>query len=159
MTLTILQQLILGIIQGITEWLPVSSSGVITLVMTNFFNITDFGFLLQSALLLHLGTFFAALVYFRKDVYNLIKSLFRYKYSDDATKKTLKFLIISTIISGVIGLLILKGLITFENYLEITGKTITLIVGILLLFTGIVQIKINNKGLKKVRSLKNSDGG
>jgi len=157
MTLTILQQLILGIIQGITEWLPVSSSGVITLVMTNFFNITDLRFLLQSALLLHLGTFFAALVYFRKEVWDLTKSLFDYNQSDRETKNILKFLIISTVISGLIGLLILFGLMSFENYLDITGKTITFFVGVLLLFTGIIQIKINSRGLRKEIHLKNKD--
>jgi undecaprenyl-diphosphatase len=158
MQLTIFQQVILGIIQGITEWIPVSSSGFVTLVMTNFFGITDLGFLLHSALLLHLGTFFAALVYFRKDVAEIFKTLFKYRYSNEANKRIFKFLAISTIISGIIGLIILKLLTSLENNFETTGKTITLFVGALLLLTGVIQIKTNNKGLREVRNLKNSDG-
>jgi len=79
---SILIQFILGAIQGITEWLPVSSSGMVALVNANFLGITDVGQLVHLALFLHLGTFFAALVYFRKDVWQLTKSLFHYKKSD-----------------------------------------------------------------------------
>lgn len=158
MQLTIIQQIILGVIQGITEWLPVSSSGFVTLVMSNFFKITDIGLLLQSALLLHLGTFFAALIYFRKDVAQFFTTLFKYKYQDKPSKKIFKFLFISTLISGIIGLLILKVLMSFGDYLEITGKAIIFFVGVLLLFTGIIQIKINSKGLKKEVHLRNKDG-
>ena len=80
----LIQQLILGIIQGITEWLPISSSAMTTLVMTNFFQVTDITLLLHQALFLHLGTFFAALIYLRNDVSHLIKSLFNYKKSNEA---------------------------------------------------------------------------
>ena len=40
MDLTILQQIIIGTIQGITEWLPISSSGFLALIFANFFQIT-----------------------------------------------------------------------------------------------------------------------
>lgn len=154
----ILIQILLGAIQGITEWLPISSSGVVTLINSNFLGISDIGQLLHIALFLHLGTFFAALIYFRKEVLHLFKTLSQYKYQDDASKKTLKFLITATIISGIIGLSILKLLTSFEGYLEITGKTITFAIAILLLITGIIQIKIKNRGLKKERELENKDG-
>ncbi|MFH1801406.1 MAG: undecaprenyl-diphosphate phosphatase [archaeon] len=154
----IIQNLLLGAVQGITEWLPISSSGIVILLNANFFGVSDIGRLLHIALFLHLGTFFAALIYFRKDVAELISALFKYKYSDDSSKKTLKFLIISTMISGVVGLIILKTLISFESQFEITGKIITGLVGVMLLFTGIIQIKIRGRGLKNPRSLKNTDG-
>ncbi len=157
MELTIFQQLILGVIQGITEWLPISSSGFIILTMTNFFGVTDIGFLIHSALLLHLGTFFAALIYFRKDVGNLFTALFKYKYQDENTKKTFKFLIIATIISGIIGLVLLKTLYSFESQIEFTGKIITGFIGVLLLFTGVIQLKAGKQGLKTQREIKNSD--
>ena len=55
-----LESITLGFIQGITEWLPVSSEGMTTLVKISFFG----GGVEQSiaiAVFLHLGTFFAAL--------------------------------------------------------------------------------------------------
>ena len=155
MPLTILQQIILGIIQGITEWLPISSSGILALIMSNFFGITDLGFLLHTALLLHLGTFFAALIYFRREAWNLTKALFNYKNSDKETKLVLKFLIITTLITGIIGIFILK-ILTFIN-LELTGKTISFVIGFLLLITGIFQIKVRQRGLRKEINLKNND--
>jgi undecaprenyl-diphosphatase len=154
--LTIIQQLIIGTIQGITEWLPLSSSGIIILIMSNLFGITEIDKLIHTLLFLHLGTFFAALIYFRKEVIQLFTTLFKYKYQDEFSKKTLKFLIISTLITSFLGLLILKILI-LEKF-EFTGKTITFLVGILLLFTGIIQIKIKKRGLKRERSLENKDG-
>ena len=157
MELTILQQLILGTIQGITEWLPISSSAFLTLIMVNFFGITDVGILIQTALFFHLGTFLAALIYFRKDVWVLLKSLFKYKKSNIKTKKTLKFLIIATIISGIIGFGILFGLTNFQSQLKFTGKTITLFVGVLLLFTGLMQLKKRSPGLRHEKEIKNKD--
>lgn len=155
MELTIIQQLILGVIQGILEWLPISSSGMLTLVMSNFFEITDISYLLQAALFLHLGTFLAALIYFRKDVYKLIKAIFKYKSSDKETKSIFNFILITTIITGAIGLLILQLLGNLD--LELTGKTISFVVGFFLLITGIVQIKVKQRGLRKETSLKNND--
>lgn len=155
MDLTIFQQLFLGIIQGIFEWLPISSSGFTALAMTNLFHVTDINLILRYSLFLHLGTFFAALIYFRREVADLFVSMFHYKSSDIETKKTLKFLIITTIISGIIGLIILKLLENYED--KLTGIIITLFIGVLLLITGILQISIKNSGLKKEKEIKNSD--
>ena len=144
----ITQQLILGIIQGITEWLPLSSSGMTTLVMTNFFGITNISVLLQQSLFLHLGTFFAALIYFRKEVGSILS--FKKK-----TRRVLNFLILSTIITGIIGILLMKFLIGIN--LELTGKTITFAVGFLLLITGGMQLASRKRGLKKEENIKTRD--
>jgi len=155
MVLTALQQIILGIIQGITEWLPISSSGILALVMSNFFGITDIGDLISKLLLLHLGTFFAALIYFRKDVVKLIKTLFNYKKAGEKEKKIFNFILVSTLITGIIGLLIFWILI-YMNF-GLTGKVISFFVGFLLLITGIFQIKVRTRGLKKETNLRKSD--
>ncbi len=161
MDLTILQQILVGIIQGITEWIPISSSGFLALVFANFFQITDLSVIIQNILWLHLGTFFAALIYFRKDVAHLFISLFQYKKSDKPTKKTLKFLIISTIISGILGFILITGLGMYQDKFSVTGKVISLAVGILLLITGLLQLKIKKNHDSKLRSIKHltlSDG-
>lgn len=154
----ILIQIILGAVQGITEWLPISSSAMVTLINSNFLGITNIPQLIHMSLFLHLGTFLAALIYFRKDVLYLTKSLFNYKTQDNTTKKTLNFLIIATIISGILGLLILFILDLIPDTFNITGKVITFCIAILLLITGIIQIKVKKQGLKNENKLKNSDG-
>lgn len=157
MPFTILQQIILGMIQGITEWLPISSSAALILIMSNFFAITDLHDLIVNALFFHLGTFFAALIYFRKDVVNLLITLFHYKSSKNiSNKKTLNFIIITTIISGILGFLIIKLLFSFESQLAITGKTISFAIGVLLLFTGLIQLKGKGKRKSKTSELKKS---
>jgi len=155
--LTILQQIILGIVQGITEWIPISSSAALVFLLSNFYGITNFNDLIITSLFFHLGTFFAALIYFKKDVADLTRSLFNYKYVDETKKRTIKFLFFSTIISAAVGIVILKTLASFDA-LEFTGKTISIFIGILLLFTGIIQFKARNHGLKRERNLKIKDG-
>jgi len=158
MPITALQYFILGIVQGVLEWLPISSSAFIILIMSNFFQITEAEILLRSALFLHLGTFFAALIYFRKDVWELVETAFRYKKTDDSELALFNFLLVSTIVTGLVGILLLI-ILSFFNSLELTGKTISFFVGFLLLITGIFQIKTSSRprGLKHEKNLENKD--
>jgi len=158
MELTILQTLILGIVQGITEWIPISSSAAIVLILSNFYQITSTEILVRTALFFHMGTFLAALVYFRKDVVELIKNLFNYKYTDQTQKRTIRFLFISTVVSGIVGIVLIKTLYSFEDVITLTGKTISFAVGVLLLFTALIQLKIRQGGIKRERNLKMNDG-
>lgn len=68
--MTLIQSVFLGIIQGITEFLPVSSSGHLS-VLRNFFGIQTSGGLLFDVML-HLGTVIAIIIVFRKDVLRMI---------------------------------------------------------------------------------------
>lgn len=153
-----LEQIILGIVQGITEWLPVSSEGVIVLIAKNFLKegIT-IETVVKQALFLHLGTFLAALVYFRKDVLSLIKTLFNYKSAKIETQKIFKFLLISFLISGFLGFALLKIFIGLEDQISLSAKAITLLIGFLLLITAYLQIKAPKQGHRKSIDLKNTD--
>ena len=154
-----LEQIILGAIQGVVEWLPVSSEGVILLVIKNFFDAeAGIGAIIHRALFLHLGTFLAALVYFRKDVILLFKALFDYKSASLETKKIFNFLLTATLISGLLGFVLLKAFIELEEQLFLSAKAITMAVGLLLLVTGWLQIKTKKDGVKKIRELSGKDG-
>jgi len=142
-----IEQLVLGIIQGITEWLPVSSEGLLVLTQTHLFGQKDLSDFISQALFLHLGTFLAALVYFRKEILKLSKN-----------KKLARFLIITTLISGAVGFLFLQLIKGIESQVEITGKAATLLVGLLLLITGGLQIKSKNQGKKTQKQLTTADG-
>ena len=64
--MSFIQILIVALVQGITEWLPISSSGHV-LLAADFFELTGRDEVLVNAMA-HLGTLFAVLVYFRRDV-------------------------------------------------------------------------------------------
>jgi undecaprenyl-diphosphatase len=135
----IVEQVILGVVQGIAEWLPVSSEGMIFLIKNNFFPGTSLDNVVKQALFLHLGTFFAALVYLRKDVWRLTKSLFKYPHAKPGDKKVINFLVIATLISGILGLILIKYLVpAIEMF---TTRMINAGIGVLLLLTAFLQIK------------------
>ncbi|MFH1461296.1 MAG: undecaprenyl-diphosphate phosphatase [Patescibacteria group bacterium] len=152
-----MEQIILGIVQGIAEWLPVSSEGLLVLIKTNFFAGAGMEGLIKQALFLHLGTFLAALFYFRKDVGAFLKTLISYRSADQKKKKLFNFLLISTIITGLLGYSLLKLFVGLESHLELTGKIITLLIGLLLIVNAFFQLKAKNQGFKQIRDLKIGD--
>lgn len=153
-----IEHIILGIIQGIAEWLPVSSEGAIILVKTNIFHeAPNYEELIKHALFLHLGTFLAALIYYRKDVGVLCRSIVAFKSQTSETKKLFVFLFWTTLISGTIGIIMLKLLTSLADQFEATGKSITLIIGFLLIGTGILELKANAPGYRNISNLSLKD--
>ena len=135
--MNIIEPILLGIVQGVTEWLPVSSEGISSIVLVNFF-----GKSLEEAVFLsiwlHTGTLFAALVYFRKEIVGIIKNLPKYKAkSMEGYNGLTTFLIVSTSLTGVIGApLLLMGLVKIDFSLNFAMAFI----GLLLIVTGLVII-------------------
>lgn len=74
--MTIIEAIIFGLIQGLSEFLPISSSGHLVLFSKIFSTQGDFIFF---SVLLHLATLLAVLIYFHKDVMELIKHPFSKK--------------------------------------------------------------------------------
>ena len=126
----ILKYIILGIIQGITEIFPISSSGHLTL-FSHFFkmDMTEFSTFLMIT---NTGSFLALLYYFKRDVGQLIKGTFCYLVRKDETGKedfvyVLK-LVIAVIPVGIVGLL-LKD--TLPNDLLSVGFALLITSGLL----------------------------
>jgi len=111
------ESFILGMVQGIAEWLPISSEAMIILVKNNFFpSGMNFSEMISFAIFLHLGTLFAATLYFRKKIVQLIKNIFNYKKINNEDKNYLLFIIIATIISGILGLILLKIVEYYQSF-------------------------------------------
>jgi len=115
--MTVIQAIILGIVQGLTEFLPISSSGHLLLVPWLF----NWHFLLDNPGLnktfdvaLHLGTFVAVLVYFWREVGKLIaawvRSIGRRSLADPMAKLAW-LLIVSTIPAAIVG-------VALESFIE-----------------------------------------
>jgi len=135
-----IQGIVLGSIQGITEWLPVSSEGVIVLVKLYLFWGKDIEDMIHLALFLHLGTFLAALIYFRKEVLTLAKSTFQYTSTSREQKAMIRFLLVTTLISAIVGFILFQALIHLGDSLVVSGKVITALIGFLLLITAGLQL-------------------
>ncbi|MBY8852676.1 undecaprenyl-diphosphatase, partial [Saccharothrix sp. MB29] len=76
-----LQAIVLGLVQGLTEFLPISSSGHIRIVSTLFFG-NDAG--ASFTAVIQLGTEVAVLIYFAKDIGNFIAAWFKGLFSKAA---------------------------------------------------------------------------
>lgn len=99
----VISSIILSIIQGITEWIPVSSSGHLEI----FGRILDFNRALFFDVALHFGTLMAVFVYFGRDIVNIIRDLFGRKWKSDNGRMGI-MLIISCIPIGIIGFLFFR---------------------------------------------------
>ena len=134
---SILQAIILGIIQGITEWLPISSSGHLVIAQHLF----DISQPVIFDIILHLGSLAALLIVFWKDIVRLVKGIF---LRDKYYVKYFFWLVIATIPIGLVG-------IFFNDYIKTifdNPKT----VGISLLITAIILF-ISKYPLKKKKKL------
>lgn len=138
-----IEYLILGLMQGITEWLPISSQGQ-TVLLSQFLGMPA-ETALDLAIWLHLGTLFAALIYFRSDISRIFNEEKRY---------LLRFLVISTIATGIIG----APLYIFveDFFAGNAGSAILALVGLMLIVSGMMQ-KRAKEGLKKEVDIGDSD--
>ncbi|MFY0672445.1 MAG: undecaprenyl-diphosphate phosphatase [Bacteroidia bacterium] len=145
----ILQAIIYGIVQGLTEFLPVSSSGHLEIAKAIFGDdkVQEEGMLMT--VVLHAATALSTLVIFRKDVAEIFRGLFQFKNNEE-TQFSLK-IIFSMIPAAMVGVL-------FEDEIDefFTGNI--LLVGFMLLITGLLLLladraKNTEKSVRHVNSL------
>jgi undecaprenyl-diphosphatase len=127
----IIEAIILGIIQGLTEFLPVSSSGHLELAKAILGDTSVPEESLTFTVLLQFATALSTLVIFRKEVAQIFKGLFQFKWNDEF-KFSVK-IILSMIPAVVVGLLFEKELESFFG-----GKI--LLVGVMLLVTAVLLL-------------------
>jgi len=100
-----MKSVLLGLVQGLTEFLPVSSSG--HLVLVNSMMGRSSGAAFEETAFLHLATLFAVLFYFRKGLISLVRDFFRRGGAADTrgakARMTVLYLFIASIPAGVAG--------------------------------------------------------
>lgn len=137
--MTLLQSVILGLIQGITEFLPVSSSGHLA-IFNVLFGLDSGDNIVAFNLLLHLGTLIAVFIVYYKDIWALIKAVLslcgkiftgKVKNGLSGDERFVVWVVVATL-----PLVVLK-LTGLDSILEFLSTSI-LAVGIILLFNGAV---------------------
>ena len=135
---SILEAVLLGIIQGITEWLPISSSGHLV-IFQELFNIKAS---VMFDLMLHVGSLLVVLFIFWKDIKRIIFSIFN---DDREGKQLLLLLIFASIITAIIGFL-------FQDFFKSLFTNLTA-VGIALIVTGMLLLTVKWVKVKEKKEM------
>ncbi|MBT8309642.1 MAG: undecaprenyl-diphosphate phosphatase [Flavobacteriaceae bacterium] len=125
----IIDAIILGIVQGLTEFLPVSSSGHLELGKAILGDNSIPEESLLFTVVLHFATALSTIVIFRKDVWDILKGVFAFKWNDDL--KFITKIAISMIPAALIGYF-------FEEELEQLFSGNILLVGFMLIITALL---------------------
>jgi len=128
-----LKYIILGIIQGVTEFFPVSSSGHLV-IMQRVLGVTEHT--VAISVVLHLGTCLALVIFFFKDILNLLRNI-----------RLISYILIVTIVTGIIGV---SGKGFFEKLFDSPR-----LVALALIVTGIILI-LTKKFMDAKRSALNA---
>lgn len=168
--MTVIQGILLGALQGVAEFLPISSSGHLA-VAQNLFGLDEVPLLFD--VFLHLATLFAVVLYFRKSIWNLLKILGRWITrksrpegtedssdllcgTDKAGQKTILAVIITTVITGAIGIVTSKLIPELSIKVTCAGFLVT---SVLLIVSALLEKKNNlstaesPKGISIVQSV------
>lgn len=144
--MTIVQSVILALIQGVAEFLPISSSGHL-IVVQRLFGLSEVPLLFD--IMLHLATLFAIVLYFRKKIFLLLCVLFRtvrrlpqvetdneddiLSGTDERGRRTILAVILTTLITGILGIFVRKFILngtlawSIEKFIVAGGFFVTAI--------------------------------
>ena len=172
--MTIIQSILLGIVQGVTEFLPVSSSGHLA-ILQNIFHVETNDSMLFD-IMLHIGTLAAVFIVYHKDIWKMIvETIFmlgdicsnfrifllnkihrtRLKYKKvvhNSYRKFVMLVLVSTVPTGLIGIL-------GKEIISSAGETL-LVPGICLLITGVLLLiaDLSKEGSKMPKSVSYKNG-
>ena len=151
---------IIAILQGLTEWLPISSSGQVMIFSLNLLDISPEQ-AYSLSIWLHLGTMFAVILRFRKDYFGIIKSFIPNKdkmVQNDVKKRN--WIILATVGTAItaVPLYFIFQILILGIYSTDQGDFLTLIIACFLIITGIILLVFKRKyGSKSIETVTNKE--
>lgn len=136
-----------GLLQGILEWLPISSQGNLVMLMMTVLGLEP-PQALSTSIYLHIGTGLAAVAYFREDIFGILGR------DSEENRLLLRFLLITTAVTGLVGL----PLFLVAREASYFGGILLALTGVALIVTGIIQKVSRSGGTRTVASLDAREG-
>ena len=136
-----LQYFLIGIIQGVTEFLPISSSGHLVL-FAQLTNWEDQGLFTDIAV--HFGTLFAVIIYLRKDIYYFFTNIFQFKIFED---QIIFKIILATLPAIILGCFIYDYVSLYFRSIQLIALS-SIVFAIILFFAD--RVKMESKGWNRV---------
>ena len=136
-----LQYILIGIIQGITEFLPISSSGHLVL-FAQLANWKDQGLFTDIAV--HFGTLFAVMIYLRKDIYYFFNNIFQFKLFED---QIIFKIILATLPAIILGYFIYDYVSLYFRSIQLIALS-SIVFAIILFFAD--RVKMESKGWNRI---------
>jgi undecaprenyl-diphosphatase len=138
-----LWMVIVAILQGLFEWLPISSEGQIALYVNNFTTL-DPNNVLSLVVWLHLGTALAVISRYPRTILDILS------LKDKALTQLLFIATVATAVTGIPLYIFLK-----DSFSNLTGELLNILVGVLLLFTALVlYLPTRQEGALKTMDVK-----
>ena len=134
--ISIIQALLLGAVQGIAEWLPISSEGITMFLMINAFgkNPSD---AISYAIFLHFGTMLAAILKFKGDFSHILTSFSLKNWRKNWRENSmLSIILIATLFTGLTAVPLYIAI--KYGSVAVSGKVFSLLIGALLILTGFI---------------------
>ena len=125
---------VLGLLQGLVEWLPVSSEGIVAGAYALIFD-ASLDDAVLFALWLHVGTVPSVLIALRRDIIDIVREFLT---RPKTPSPTARFLVVATLVSGVVGLPLL---LTLSDISSVGGTAATGLIGCFMLVTGYAQLR------------------
>ena len=149
----ILQSIFMGIVQGLSEFLPISSSGHLVFASNLYKDINGLSEVAHSNqeiffdIMLHFGTLIAVFIFFRREIFQIIKAVYlglKIKNYDSVDFKTGIYIILGTVITVIIACP-LSGIAAYLVFNPQIVSILLLLTGLLLIISENVAKKIGEK--------------
>ncbi|ELZ51118.1 Undecaprenyl-diphosphatase [Halorubrum coriense DSM 10284] len=136
-TTELLIAVLAGIVQGVVEWLPVSSQGNLSLVLTLVG--TDPAVAVQLALFLQVGTTLSAATYYRDELATALRAApsWRPATAYEGEHALVSYIVVASLFTGIVGIPLYVFAVDLAG--QLTGGVFIAVIGVLLIITGVLQ--------------------